>query len=82
MIIQMSTLGTNGRFANQIFQYFFLKLVEKELNYEIRYPMWLGASVFNIPPSPDGLPIIGESIFQKHYEANATPELEHSAISS
>lgn len=76
MLIQMSTLGSNGGFANQIFQYFFLKLVEKELKHEIRYPFWLGAHIFRIPPSPDGLPIRDGSIFQKHYTPNSTPEME------
>lgn len=51
MIIQMSTLGRNGRFANQIFQYFFLKLVKDELGHEIRYPPWLGNQFFGIPQS-------------------------------
>jgi len=72
----MSTLGTNGRFANQIFQYFFLKLIEKELKHEIRYPTWLGAHVFNIPPSLNGIPIAGESIFQQYYQPNSTPKME------
>ena len=49
MIIQMSTLGENGRFGNQIFQYFFLKLVEIELGYEIRTNPWLGNLIFSLP---------------------------------
>jgi Glycosyl transferase family 11 len=76
MIVQMSTLGTNGRFANQIFQYFFLKLIEKELKLEIRYPFWLGAHLFKIPPSPNGVPTDGNSIFQRYYEPDSTPRME------
>jgi hypothetical protein len=72
----MSTLGTNGRFANQIFQYFFLKLIEKNLGHEIRYPMWLGAHIFHVPPSPNGIPDVGSSIFQKYYEPDASPDME------
>jgi hypothetical protein len=45
----MSTLGTNGRFGNQIFQYFFLKLVEAKLGHDILTPKWLGNEFFNIP---------------------------------
>jgi hypothetical protein len=44
----MSRLGKNGRFGNQIFQYFFLKLVEIELGYEISAPTWFGNAIFNL----------------------------------
>ena len=66
----------NGRFGNQIFQYFFLKLVQSQLGYEIRYPEWYGNSIFNIAPSK---PLIKE-IFEISYEAIAkktdTPTLD------
>ncbi len=48
MIVQMSNLGKNGRFGNQIFQHFFLKLIEMKLNHEISTPPWLGNVIFNI----------------------------------
>ena len=48
MIIQMSNLGKNGRFGNQIFQHFFLKRIEIELGYEISTPQWFGNTIFNI----------------------------------
>ena len=52
MIIQMDSLGRNGRFANQAFQFFFLKLVQQKFGCEIRYPYWLGLDIFNLTPSP------------------------------
>lgn len=48
MIVQMSNLGKNGRFGNQIFQHFFLKLIEMELQCEISTPQWIGNTIFNI----------------------------------
>jgi len=44
----MSNLGKNGRFGNQIFQHFFLKLAEMELGCEISTPPWIGNTIFNI----------------------------------
>ena len=38
-----------GRFGNQLFKFFFLKIVQKEFNCEIQYPDWLGNIAFNIP---------------------------------
>jgi hypothetical protein len=49
MVVQMSNLGKNGRFGNQIFQHFFLKLAAMELGCEISTPQWIGNSIFNIP---------------------------------
>jgi hypothetical protein len=44
----MSNLGKNGRFGNQIFQYFFLKIIEMELDCEISTTQWIGNTIFNI----------------------------------
>ena len=52
-LVQMSTLGRNGRFGNQIFQYFFLRLVQDQLGYEIRNPTWLGEKLFNLEGSKE-----------------------------
>jgi len=52
MIIQMDTLGKNGRFGNQIFQFFFLQIVKKRTQCEIRFPNWIGAEFFEIEQSP------------------------------
>lgn len=53
MIIQISDLNDEkfGRFGNQLFKFFFLKILEKEIDCEIRYPGWLGNLVFNLENS-------------------------------
>ena len=78
MFVQMSTLGSNGRFGNQIFQYFFLKILELEIGVEIRYPTWNGAHLFKIPPTPNGVHI-NASLFEDGYpefSARSTLDLE------
>ena len=54
MIVQMSDLNDErfGRFGNQLFKFFFLKIIENELKAEIRYSNWLGNIAFNIKESP------------------------------
>ncbi|MEZ2279041.1 MAG: FkbM family methyltransferase [Microcoleus sp.] len=45
-VITMSTLGTNGRFANQIFQYAFLKIYAKEHQLKLQTSEWIGQYLF------------------------------------
>ncbi len=52
-IVTMSSLGMNGRFANQIFQYAFLKVYAKKHGLEVRTPPWVGQYLFGCA---DGLP--------------------------
>ena len=47
--ISMQTLGSNGRLANQIFQYFYLSLLEKKLDAIVETPPWAGEQVFDLP---------------------------------
>ena len=49
MIVQMSDLNDErfGRFGNQLFKFFFLKIIQHEIDCEIRYPNWLGNLAFN-----------------------------------
>lgn len=56
----MSTLGQNGRFANQIFQYAFLKLYAREHNCRVETPEWIGRYLFGHmdPPISEQLPIV------------------------
>lgn len=61
MIVQMSERAYLGRFGNQLFGYFFLKVLEAELGCEIRYPAWAGNTLFNLPATP-GLLVPDESI--------------------
>ncbi|MEY3866720.1 MAG: hypothetical protein RLZZ338_611 [Cyanobacteriota bacterium] len=45
-VITMSTLGTNGRFANQIFQYAFLRIYAKEHQLKLQTSEWIGQYLF------------------------------------
>ena len=51
-VVTMSTLGKNGRFANQIFQYAFLKIYAKEHNLRVETPDWIGQYLFGHKDSP------------------------------
>ncbi|MEG3845592.1 FkbM family methyltransferase [Microcoleus sp. herbarium19] len=61
-VIAMSTLGRNGRFANQIFQYAFLKIYAKEHNLRVETPAWIGQYLFGCNDSPisQHLPVVSE----------------------
>ncbi|MEG4998382.1 FkbM family methyltransferase [Microcoleus sp. B4-D4] len=61
-VITMSTLGRNGRFANQIFQYAFLKIYAKEHNLKVETPAWSGQYLFGCNDSPisQELPVVTE----------------------
>lgn len=58
MIVQMSDLNDDrfGRFGNQLFKFFFLTIIQEEIDCEIRYPNWLGNLAFNLPISLEPLP--------------------------
>lgn len=62
-IITMSTLGKNGRFANQIFQYNFLKIYAKEHDLRVETPTWIGQTLFghNDPHISKQLPELRET---------------------
>jgi FkbM family methyltransferase len=45
-VITMSSLGQNGRFANQIFQYAFLKIYAQEHDLKVETPHWIGQVLF------------------------------------
>ena len=46
--ISMSTLGSNGRFANQIFQYAFLRHYAERHHLAIETPEWMGTTIFDL----------------------------------
>jgi hypothetical protein len=46
--IQMTTFGKNGRFGNQIFQYFFLELIRSKLGYAVNHPDWVAGRAFDL----------------------------------
>ncbi len=61
-VITMSTLGRNGRFANQIFQYAFLAIYAKEHSLRVETPAWIGQYLFGCNDSPisQELPVVSE----------------------
>ncbi|MDY6806539.1 MAG: FkbM family methyltransferase [Cyanobacteriota bacterium] len=62
--IAMSTLSKNGGFANQLFQYGFLKIYAKEHNLRVETPEWIGREIFGLddPPIGRSLRAVGENI--------------------
>lgn len=46
--ISMDTLGLNGRFGNQLFQYAFLKCYSLKHGLKLKVPDWLGRHVFGL----------------------------------
>jgi tetratricopeptide (TPR) repeat protein len=66
--ITMSTLGKNGRFGNQIFQYAFLKIYSKEHNLMVETSEWIGQYLFghNDPPISQFLPVVREYSYPFH----------------
>jgi len=61
-VLTMSTLGANGRFANQIFQYAFLRLYALKHELRIETPSWIGQILFghSDPPISRNLPMVVE----------------------
>jgi FkbM family methyltransferase len=45
-LITMSSLGKNGRFANQVFQYAFLKCHAQKHGLRVETPAWIGQKLF------------------------------------
>ena len=62
--ISMSTLGNNGGFANQLFQYSFLKTYAQKHDLRVETPEWIGQRLFglNDPPISRSRPLIVENI--------------------
>ena len=63
-VVTMSNFGLNGRFANQLFQYTFLRLVARRQSARLRLPVWAGSALFGLSYSRDietGVKITKES---------------------
>jgi hypothetical protein len=56
-VISMANLGHNAGFANQLFQYAFLKLYGLRNNAAVETPPWPGEAVFGIPHRPVARPL-------------------------
>jgi hypothetical protein len=53
--VSMDTLGSNGRFGNQLFQYAFLALYGLRNNCGVQTPRWIGQMLYGLtaePPNP------------------------------
>jgi hypothetical protein len=50
-IVRMGTLGYNGRFANQLFQYAYLRAHAKREGLRAECPPWIGCSLFGLQTS-------------------------------
>jgi hypothetical protein len=53
--VSMDTLGNNGRFGNQLFQYAFLALYGLRNNCGVQTPRWIGQMLYGLtaePPNP------------------------------
>jgi hypothetical protein len=61
-LFTMRSLGTNGRFGNQLFQYAFLKIYARRHGLQVQTPAWIGQPLFgcNDPPLSRELPTICE----------------------
>ncbi|BBB90085.1 MAG TPA: FkbM family methyltransferase [Methylomusa anaerophila] len=46
--ISMTTLGSQGRFGNQIFQYAFLKIYAQKHGLQAEVPQWIGSTIFDL----------------------------------
>ena len=52
-VVAMSSLGSNGRFANQLYQYLFVRLAAQANNAVVQVPDWVGAHVYGLEdPAP------------------------------
>lgn len=80
-IVTISSLGKNYGFANQIFQYAFIKIYAKENHLIAQIPQWDGAILFghNDPPITQTLPTLYEktSILEKAMIPNSS-QIYHS----
>jgi hypothetical protein len=62
-LVTQSTLGINGRFGNQIFQYAFQRILAAQRGMGIQTPDWIGQELFghrDPPMTALGLPICAE----------------------
>ena len=74
--LTMTSLGNNGRFANQIFQYLYLKLVANTQGAIVQTPDWLGKDIyaFTDPEPIRPLPEVRESAQMGVPNTSALPD--------
>jgi len=61
--LQMSTLGHNGRFGNQINQYAFLRICARSQGLSLQTPNWVGRYLFDLRDDPinEPRPVVRET---------------------
>jgi FkbM family methyltransferase len=62
-LVAMSSLGSNGRFGNQIFQYAFLRIHARQHHLSYQAPPWIGQQLFGHqdPPVTCRMPLFRET---------------------
>jgi FkbM family methyltransferase len=75
-VVTMSSLGKNGRFGNQLFQYLYLRLVAERQGAIVQTPDWAGRTLFGLedPEPVSNFPLV--------YEATGMQPPPHSIIVS
>jgi hypothetical protein len=60
----MSTLGSNGRFGNQVLQYAFLRIYAHRYGLTVQTPPWIGQQLFGFddPPITKSLPLFVDEV--------------------
>ena len=77
-VLAMSTLGRNGRFGNQVFQYAFLRIYAHRHGLEVRVPEWIGQQLFGHHDLPVGnlrLPMLHDQAQSTTLDRLTTPVL-------
>lgn len=64
-MITDSKLGQMGRFANQVYQYMFLRTYAEEHHYDMVTPVWAGEQLFNIQSGVKKVPQLPFTVEQK-----------------
>jgi hypothetical protein len=61
-VLSQSTLGMNGRFGNQLFQYAFQQILSRQVGMKSQSPKWIGQELFGRydPPVDASLPLCAE----------------------
>jgi hypothetical protein len=61
-VVSMSTLGSNGRFGNQLFQWAFLKLYALRSNCHVQSGRWIGNQIYDAYAAPSD-PALRRQVF-------------------
>jgi hypothetical protein len=51
-VLMMSSIGQLGRFANQLFQYVFLRICAEQSGARVECPAWIGQTLFGHQDAP------------------------------